>query len=136
MNIEKVRKHIGMSYELKLNDEVIHIPPLPTLYLPEFWQLITRMEGNKDLIKSMDKDFINTTLTLIKASCELSPDIGTPANDAERAEMDTFISKNYIELLGAVIEANTPAIASDKEKIEKLRKRYNQINEPAPPAGN
>ena len=124
MNIEKMKRHLGKPIKLKLGEDIFHILPLPVEYIPEFFGgIISKMHGTEEaeILKSMDSDMIEVIKKLIYVSCERSPDIDT--NDKE--VLDQFVSANFVEFMGAMIEVNMPSIESkDAKVLHKMKKKH------------
>ena len=123
MDVEKMRRHLGVSYELKLGEDVFRIPPLQLKDIPEFWSVMTTLGSGseKDAIAKLDKAMTERMIGLIRTSLERSPDV----DSVDKQMLDEFIATNYMELMTALLEANMPQVAmTDRSKLERLKRKH------------
>lgn len=137
MNIERMKRHVGEPYELKLGEDVFRIPPLPSENIPELFGGVIFKIGNslddfdidddtvfdpkniKKIMMNLDNETLMHVRNLICISCKNSPDV-----DSSDAKLfDQFISLNFMDLMSAVLEANSQTITTMSERTKKLMKR-------------
>jgi hypothetical protein len=110
--IAKMKRHLGMDKVITIGEDTFNIPPLPMEYLPDLMELAGKFSGDeKELAKNMDKDTIKRVIELIKVSLAKSPDIET----SDKEVLDSFIARNFPQLLGAMIEASTAGFKEYKK---------------------
>jgi len=135
MNIEKMKRHLGAPYELKLGEDVFRIPPLPSENMPELFGGVLFKMGRvldefgidenfepkdaKKVLVGLDSDTLRSVRNLIYISCKNSPDV----DSSDPKLLDQFISVNFMDLMAAVLEANSHTISTTSERTKSLMKR-------------